>query len=300
MPEPAKLASLLDRWILPVATSLTLRERLDILDRAVEWLRIETGHARNQLEMDEFLRSYREVRDGALHFAPAPPSTARDTGTPPLQLQPRLLLYLLLYHKQRTQPLEVIDGFISKMLPYLRPVDFVRTKTGVTRCYTNTRFAANVLRAYGFLRYTQRERYKAWILTLPGIVAAAHALVTDGWRITDARKDAGMDLHKGIRESLRVVEDYGHFVQTLQQLIGTETEIFASFEPALKEAHHLLREFHRWAADTGVSKADRQEKCHELMEHLDQRLGDQFYEDFTAAMQIESLLKTVESHSKGP
>lgn len=243
MPTPLKLASLLDCWIKPAGGPMSAKEKLDVLDRAVEWLRLELRHGRNQLDMDVFLRSYIAPSNATLGFACAAPALNDDKGTAPLHLQPKLLLFLLLYHREGAAPLEVIDGLIAKILPELRPSDFVRTKTGVTRCYTNTRFAAGILRNYGFLRYTQKERYKAWVLTLPGIIVAAHFLKTDGWKIPDTRKEADKDLHRGIYQSLSVVENYKLFVDTLSSLLRHDCEVFETFGPALKEAFALLLEF---------------------------------------------------------
>jgi hypothetical protein len=134
MPPPPKLASLLDHWITPLGAAMTVQEKLDVLDRLVEWLRLELRHGRNQLDMDDFLRSHLVPTENRLGFSRAAPALNDDKGTPPLQIQPKLLLYLLLYHREGAAPLEVIDGLISKILPELRPSDFVRTKTGVTRC----------------------------------------------------------------------------------------------------------------------------------------------------------------------
>jgi hypothetical protein len=298
MPTPPKLASLLDCWIKPAAGPMSATEKLDVLDRAVEWMRLELRHGRNQLDMDVFLRSYLAPSSAGLDFARAAPAHNDDKGTPPLHLQPKLLLFLLLYHREGAAPLEVIDGLVAKILPELRPSDFVRTKTGVTRCYTNIRFAAGTLRSYGFLRYTQKERYKAWVLTLPGIIVAAHFLKTDGWRISDTRREADKDLHRGIYQSLRVVEDYELFIDTLSSLLRPDSGVFKTFGPALEEAFSLLLDFNLKANDTDLKYNDRQSQCRILIDRLDQRVGSEFYEEFSAAMNIEALIKAVEARSQ--
>jgi hypothetical protein len=297
MPTPPKLAALLDHWIKPIGKMMTAHEKLDVLDRAVEWMRLELRHGRNQLDMDVFLRSHLATAGATLDFACAAPALNDDKGTAPLRLQPKLLLYLLLYHREGAAPLEVIDGLIAKILPELRPSDFVRTKTGVTRCYTNTRFAAGTLRNYGFLRYTQKERYKAWVLTLPGIIVAAHFLKTDAWKIPDIRKEADKDLHRGIYQSLGVIQDYELFIGVLSSLLREDNGVFKTFDPALKGAFDILLDFNLKTNDTELKYADRQTQCRVLIDRLDQCLGPLFYEEFSAAMNIEALIKAVEVKS---
>lgn len=299
MPAPPKLASLLDHWIKPIGKAMTAHEKLDVLDRTVEWMRLELRHGRNQLDMDVFLRSHLATTGAALDFSRAAPALSDDKGTAPLHLQPKLLLYLLLYHREGAAPLEVIDGLIAKILPELRPSDFVRTKTGVTRCYTNTRFAAGTLRNYGFLRYTQKERYKAWVLTLPGIIVAAHFLKTDAWKIPDTRKEADKDLHRGIYQSLGVIEDYGLFIGVLSGLLREDNGVFKTFAPALKNAFAILLDFNLKTNDTELKYADRQTQCRVLIDRLDHCLGPEFYGEFSAAMNVEALIKAVDAKS-GP
>lgn len=55
MPTPPKVADLLDHWIRPNGSPLPLKEKLDVLDCTVEWMRLEIQHGRNQLDMDAFL-----------------------------------------------------------------------------------------------------------------------------------------------------------------------------------------------------------------------------------------------------
>jgi hypothetical protein len=299
MPPPLKLAHLLDSWIRsPHHTNLTPQQKLDVLDRAVDWMRHELGHGRNKLGMNLFLSGVVGAEEGRLIFDPSLRKRSELIWTPPLQLQPHLLLYLLLYHREGAAPLEVMDGFIAKMLPQLSSADFVRTATGVTRCYTNTRLAANTLRNYGFLRYTHKERYKAWVLTLPGIVVAAHLLKNDGWKIQDYRREAKKDLHKGIYASLEVTDDYEDFVSFLEYLLRDDCGVFETFKPALRRAYEILNKFRYSAEDTCFQYAYRHKICRELIDELDRWLehsiGPNFYEQFSAAMNIEALIKAVD------
>lgn len=95
-------------------------------------------------------------------FVAAPQSfKPRGTGTTAIQLQAPLLLFLLSHHRDRYPVLEIIRLFVATVRKQLEYLDFKKTQTGVTRCFTNTRFAAKVLRAYGLLKFTHREAHKA-------------------------------------------------------------------------------------------------------------------------------------------
>lgn len=76
---------------------------------------------------------------------------------------------------------DIITRFIEEIKPHLSLRDFVRTKTGAIRCFTNARFAANRLREFGMLRFSNKEAFKTWELSLTGIIAAC-ALYDRSWR----------------------------------------------------------------------------------------------------------------------
>jgi len=83
-----------------------------------------------------------------------------------------LLLYLFVNHGNANSALETSLKFMNKSIEYLRAGDFAKTKTGVQRFITNTRFAALELRKYGFLRSDKKHFYKYWELSLFGIIVA--------------------------------------------------------------------------------------------------------------------------------
>jgi len=69
------------------------------------------------------------------------------SGIAPIQYQVPLLNFLLAHQHKNVRVIEVIDQFIEKVWGQLKPLDFKQTETGATRCYTNVRFAAKVLRS---------------------------------------------------------------------------------------------------------------------------------------------------------
>ncbi len=85
-----------------------------------------------------------------------------------------LLVYLFENHKSSKSALNTSLSFMSSSKEYLKPGDFAKTKTGVQRFITNTRFASLELRNLGLLRSDSRRFYKYWELSLFGILLAGY------------------------------------------------------------------------------------------------------------------------------
>ena len=213
-----------------------------------------------------------------------------DTGTQPLRLQRQLLVFLLLHHGEFKDVLECIEGFIQKVWKELDVRDFKKTKTGVFRCFTNTRFAANKLRSYSLLKYTRQERFKVWVLSLPGIIVAAKALQSPNWDLP-AQADPWHGLDEFILQCLREVRDFPALVETLASICGPDTQIFKTFAPVLKAAHHLLQGYTRVLEDKELTNQEREEKSRDYIKQLDTIIGyDNFLEEFVSCIQITKLL----------
>ncbi|MCF8239740.1 MAG: hypothetical protein K9J16_00030 [Melioribacteraceae bacterium] len=89
-----------------------------------------------------------------------------------------LLIYLFVNHNIRKPALETSLNFMFQSKDHLRPGDFAKTKTGVQRFITNTRFASLELRNLGLLRSDKKHFFKYWSLSPFGILVAAQ-LYTD-------------------------------------------------------------------------------------------------------------------------
>ena len=91
-------------------------------------------------------------------------------------------MYLLYRHNNKEQKVyDIIENFIKLIWNQLKLLDFEKTKTGVMRCFTNTRFSANKLREYGMLKFTKHEAYKTWVLSFTGIMVASKFLKDGEW-----------------------------------------------------------------------------------------------------------------------
>jgi hypothetical protein len=220
----------------------------------------------------------------------------RIRGLETVRLQRKLLVFLLLYHGSYRHVLEIIDGFVGKIRHQLKTVDFKKTKTGVFRCYTNTRFAALRLRDNGLLKFTEREAYKTWVLSLPGFLVAASALASPDWSVPPVEKDPWHDLDPLILQCCDAVADYPTFVSTLSTICKPNSEFFETFKQVLQEAHQLLQRYWATLKNEHLPKADRMKLSRELVDQLDNTLGyGEFLKQLSACIQVDDLLKKVEA-----
>ncbi|MEJ5350691.1 MAG: hypothetical protein WHS65_03770 [Melioribacteraceae bacterium] len=83
-----------------------------------------------------------------------------------------LMIYLFVNHKQNKPALETALNFMKDNEAFLKEGDFAKTKTGVQRFITNTRFASLELRRFGLLRSDDKHYYHTWELSLFGILIA--------------------------------------------------------------------------------------------------------------------------------
>ena len=120
----------------------------------------------------------------------------------------------------------------------------------MTRCFTNTRFAAKVLREYGLLKFTRDEAFKTCELSLAGFLVAASILQQRAgqkrpWYELGPARDGNFDLLPEIRDACRGITSYDEFVARLAAICKPDAAVFKSFQPALKEAFALLQGY--WA-----------------------------------------------------
>lgn len=83
-----------------------------------------------------------------------------------------LMIYLLVNHRRNWSALQTSLNFMKDCEAFLKEGDFAKTKTGVQRFITNTRFASLELRRFGLLRSDDKHYYHTWELSLFGILIA--------------------------------------------------------------------------------------------------------------------------------
>lgn len=273
----------------------TLLRKVDVLERALEQLRIQRRKLGNDVDYEDFVDGELFIDEGKIHFKWPDTRWGRRTGTPPMSLQPKLLTFLLLHHGTVSKVYDIIEGFVDKVWDSLDAMDFKRTKTGVVRCFTNTRFAALRLRDYGLLRFTQNEAYKTWTLSLPGFVAASKLVECRGWDISENYRREASAVHPDIVQALNAVSSYEALVAQLEKVCADSIDIFPTFKPVLEEAQKLLLSYKSSLEDTSTTKAEKREATEYYVKELDGLDGmTKFYKEFSARLNVQDLLKHFE------
>ena len=272
----------------------SLERKIEILCFALEELKFARGGDTDEVSFEDYVQS--DVRISGNRLLVSAPSKFRDvgSGTSPIQLQAPLLLFLLLNHKERYQVLEIIKYFIGRVRGQLKFLDFKKTKTGVTRCFTNTRFAANVLRDYGLLRFTKREAFKTWELSVAGFLVAASILQQRAgqkrpWYELGPARDGSFDLLPEIRDACKGITSYDKFVACLAAICEPDASIFKTFQPALKQAFDLLQGYLAILNDQTKTHKERREASLERIKQLDV-LGEKFFQELSRCVQINDAL----------
>jgi len=252
----------------------------------------------NVVPFEESLQSDCELINDKLHFYCPEKRFDKGSGTHPTILQPLLLQYLLVHHKEDMHIYNIIDGFIAQVWDELLDVDFKRTKTGVFRCFTNTRFAANVLRHYGFLKFSKKEAYKTWKLSLAGFIVAAKVIKKNNWKLQKNQNHIGFNINPIITDTWKDIKDFNKFVQTLNNMCGEGVDFYKSFEVLLNEAYRLLGEYWKIIEDQELSQKEKLaqsgKKIKELESHTD---IEKFYQEFRLHLVIEDLFQKATEQS---
>ena len=150
--------------------------KIALIENLLQALKYKHKVIEPAMTFEEFVESDISVNGGLIKLSAPIRKINSGSGTAPLLLQPKLLMHLLLFHKQAYAVYDIIENFIHRVWDQLELLDFKRTRTGAMRCFTNTRFAAHTLRDYGLLQFTKREAYKTWTLSLPGFIVASRVL----------------------------------------------------------------------------------------------------------------------------
>ena len=246
--------------------------------------------------METFLQTRMFVDDSRVAFQLPELVNDLGSGTPPIQLQPQLLLFLLIYHRDRYAIYDIIERFIEKVRGQLHVLDFKKTRTGVTRCFTNTRFAAHTLRDYGLLKFTHNEAFKTWMLSLTGFVVASRVLEKGvGWELPAVARMYNFDIHPEIRLAWADLQSYDAFVARLRYICEPNVEVFKTFDTVLRRAFELLPGYWDAMQDHQLTQRDRKAETARRIAELDrQSQMAEFYREFSACVNVERLMKDVD------
>jgi hypothetical protein len=285
-----------DRWT--QGRGVDLHDRIDILERALEVLRFEIEYPENNLPLKDFLQGRFWVDRGRMRFRTPQLRDNLETFMSPTDLQPLLLQYLLLSHGSHRTILPCIRGFLHHIRPQLTLLDFEKTQTGVTRCFTNTRLAARALRDMGFLKYGAQQAYKTWELSLLGLVVASGVLL-DGGDPGDEPAVPGM-VHPRIEVAWARVATYPAFVLWLTRLCAPNCQVFDTFKTTLEEADRLLIDYIKKSLSDPLNTwVERKAHAQTLIRELESTPDmPAFMQEFADAVKIEQALTTAGASGK--
>jgi len=243
----------------------SLSAKLDMIERVLEVFRIEKRQLNNNLAFSEFIQGDLEIKDNQIQFTPPQQLKARDFGTRPVYLQPKLLIYLLFRHgKPADQVYDIIDNFIRVIWNDLDILDFEKTKTGVFRCFTNTRFAANTLRDYGLLKFTKNEAFKTWVLSFTGVMVASKFVRDGAWDKRLFVNNYSTDLHPAIKESFKELSVMDEFVNTLTFITKSNLNFKESFTGSARMTLPLFSQHHAILKDDDLSRQQKKGCTHHI------------------------------------
>jgi len=307
--SPDAFKSLLSRILVPqgFGSAVDNELRLELLGHLLDRYRHELKHKDGRISFDDFLQCKLFIDSDRVIVQSPPKFVFQGSGLRPLSYQAPLLLFLLANHRRELQVIEIIESFIDTIWNQLSPLDFKKTQTGVTRCYTNTRFAAHTLRDYGFLKFTRREAFKTWILSLPGFLVAARLLETrrswtNPYSVPQQDKEGNFDLLPEIRDVWEAIEDYDDFQKCLASICEEDTDVFDTFDRVLRRAHQLLKGYWATIRNGGLAQMKRRKLSMEIIHELERNcLPEEFYEQFSACVCINDALERANpTSSPGP
>jgi hypothetical protein len=273
----------------PTPSDLDLK--IALLSFILEELRYERNAEGELVTFEDYVRCDVLTADDRIVITAPEGFENIGSGTAPIQLQSALLLFLLVHHSERHSVLDIIQLFIEQVRDQLTFLDFKKTKTGVTRCFTNTRFGAKVLREYGLLKFTDREAFKTWELSLTGFLVAASILKArqrasaELWTLAPPNKEAHFDLLPEVRNALDGISNYETFLARLVSICEPNAKVFQTFEPALTKAYELLGEYRAILKNSELTRTERKAASRESIKLLEQEgITDEFYSDLSACI----------------
>lgn len=272
----------------------SIEAKIDVLDRTLELLRIKKQHLENSIRMEEFVQADTFIKNGMLQYCETEHYSSQGSGTPPIRFQPGLLIYLLMNYRNRQDVFKIIESFISKIWDHLGPLDFKKTKTGVIRCFTNTRFAALTLRNYGLLKFTKAEAFKTWSLSLIGMIVAAKVMEKGVWALPPVSGDKNWtsDLHPDIHTAFEELAAFEVFTKRLANMCRPDVgSLDNKFKQEIGSAFDALCQFKDVINNADKSKNERKTEAGKLLKTLDENEKiRRMYDELTLCLKTGDLL----------
>lgn len=140
-----------------------------------------------------------------------------------------LMLHLFTNNQKNRSALESSLELMKSSKQFLREGDFAKTKTGVQRFITNTRFASFTLRNFGLLRSDEKHFFHNWKLSLFGILIAGSIYHDHQFKIVDyflgdeyAKKDRYLIFRGLLSYHLDILQNENRFNLIMQSIFDDE------------------------------------------------------------------------------
>lgn len=269
-----------------------LELKIDLIEKIIELVKIKNKHIDNNLPIEYLLQGALTINKESIHFYGSSQTLDLGSGTKPILLQPKLLLFLLYRHDRGYYEIySIIEDFIKTIWDSLEPLDFKKTKTGVFRCFTNTRFAANTLRKYGLLKYTRKQAYKTWILSLPGLIVASKLMENPDWSLSIIEKDWSCELHPDIRHAFKDLKNYEAFVKRMMTICKEKHDAFEEFKAESLRAYVLLDRYWSILNADSLNRKEIEKESMKVSKEIEQDLGiELFYNHFCNLIKVGDIL----------
>ena len=268
-----EFAEKFDQWL---ASNLLLGEglkdefsaKVSLLERLIELARFYRDNHDNRFSLRELRNLNMDfIVGGKVRIKLERDAEFSDLLREPLKtihLEVPLLMYLLIDYSHSREVFATIENFLREIRPILSPLDFEKTRTGVTRCFTNTRFAAVVLRDFGFLRFGHKEAFKKWQLSFLGLLVAG-ILYEPGWRKQkkwkiDYFRNVPKQIPMALSQVVELLEDHSMFLDTLQRLCSKGGIKFDVFEKSRNEIYSLLTKYSHVLVGEKLNINDKKKK----------------------------------------
>jgi hypothetical protein len=220
-------------------------EKLDVLERLIQFVRYFNSEKENRLEYTDFLKLNFGYYDDNQFRCIGVREETQFRKRKPSDYQLPLLIFLLINYPRPKQVLDTIKNFVSEIQHYLSPLDFETTKTGVLRCFTNTRFAAGTLRDWGLLRFAKEKGVRTWRLSFLGILVAS-VVYSPEWRKISIPDMSQGRLPRYWWDAISYVRDEGNLIKMLDDISSSNFfEKYATGKTAMEisEINKVIEEY---------------------------------------------------------
>lgn len=234
----------------------TLADKMNVLGRVVELLRLQTGRLVNDFPMPDLLKAgvcVRRTTVGALTIVVGGEGRApgvrihAPNGWRESELQVPLLLSLMSQVRPKQRVGTLIDAFVAQIRDRLSPADVETTKTGVPRIVTTIRLAARTLRLHGLLTFSEETAYKTWEPSVLGLLVGVAIVEKNKSTQLEDRSRALIDVNHLAAPLIDVLQEFanpGVVSQLVHKILGPNRDVFDSYDRAINVVTNFCARFY--------------------------------------------------------